>query len=155
MQTTAFEIEGGPMYYWTDSKIRVHAFHCMLGIALLQYIARTAWAGLSMEQLVKELRQIQQFTSLFATGRKGAQLHPHGTIHVGWAIPQRHRGSQFQVLSVRRDPRGALRPVQLHQHQPPAHPFHGTSSHARTPAHPTWLAKPNGPNSEIRSAARG
>ena len=26
----------GPMYHWTDSKIRIHAFYCMLGISLLQ-----------------------------------------------------------------------------------------------------------------------
>src|SRR6266404_8053298 len=26
----------GPMYHWTDSKIRVHAFYCMLGISLLK-----------------------------------------------------------------------------------------------------------------------
>src|SRR2546427_3047757 len=48
----------GPMYHWTDQKIRVHAFYCMLGISLLQYIykkAQAAWAGLSMEQLLEEL----------------------------------------------------------------------------------------------------
>jgi hypothetical protein len=30
----------GPMYHWTDSKIRIHAFYCMLGISLLQYLHR-------------------------------------------------------------------------------------------------------------------
>jgi transposase len=58
----------GPMYHWTDQKIRVHAFYCMLGISLLQYIykkAQAAWAGLSMEQLLEELRQIQQFALLY------------------------------------------------------------------------------------------
>lgn len=61
-------LEWGPMYHWTDQKIRVHAFYCMLGISLLQYIykkAQTAWAGLSMEQLLEELRQIQQFALLY------------------------------------------------------------------------------------------
>ena len=58
----------GPMYHWTDQKIRVHAFYCMLGISLLQYIyqkAQVAWAGLSMEQLLEELDQIVQFTLLY------------------------------------------------------------------------------------------
>jgi transposase len=32
----------GPMYHWTDSKICVHAFYCMLGISLLQYIHKRA-----------------------------------------------------------------------------------------------------------------
>jgi transposase len=65
----------GPMYHWTDNKIRVHAFYCMLGISLLQYIhkkAQAAWTGLSMEQLLEELRQIQQFALLYPPqGEKG------------------------------------------------------------------------------------
>jgi len=28
------------MHHWTDSKIRVHAFYCMLSISLLQYVHR-------------------------------------------------------------------------------------------------------------------
>jgi transposase len=58
----------GPMYHWTDQKIRVHAFYCMLGISLLQDIykkAQVAWAGLSMEQLLEELAQIAQFALLY------------------------------------------------------------------------------------------
>jgi hypothetical protein len=66
----------GPMYHWTDQKIRVHAFYCMLGISLLQYIykkAQVAWAGLSMEQLLEELRHIQQFALLYPPqGEKGS-----------------------------------------------------------------------------------
>ena len=65
----------GPMYHWTDSKIRVHAFYCMLGISLLKYIhkqTQAAWPGLSMEQLLEELRQIQQFLLLYPPqGEKG------------------------------------------------------------------------------------
>jgi transposase len=65
----------GPMYHWTDSKIRVHAFYCMLGISLLQYLhkkAQSAWPGLSMDQLLQELRQIQQFALLYPPqGDKG------------------------------------------------------------------------------------
>jgi transposase len=65
----------GPMYHWTDSKIRVHAFYCMLGISLLQYVHRqsqTAWPDLSVEQLLDQLRQIQQFTLLYPPlGDKG------------------------------------------------------------------------------------
>jgi transposase len=65
----------GPMYHWTDRKIRIHAFYCMLGISLLQYIhkqAQAAWSGISMEQLLEELRQIQQFVLLYPPqGEKG------------------------------------------------------------------------------------
>ena len=65
----------GPMHHWTDSKIRMHAFYCMLGISLLQYVhkqAQAAWEGISVEQLLEELRQIQEFVLLYpAQGAKG------------------------------------------------------------------------------------
>jgi transposase len=64
-----------PMYHWTDRKIRIHAFYCMLGISLLQYVhqqAKTAWADLSVEQLLEELEQIKQFVLLYPPqGEKG------------------------------------------------------------------------------------
>ena len=67
----------GPMYHWTDSKILVHAFYCMVGISLLQYIykqAQTAWPGLSIEQMLDQLRQIEQFVLLYPPqGEKGPQ----------------------------------------------------------------------------------
>jgi len=63
------------MHHWTDRKIRIHAFYCMLGISLLQYVhkqAQVAWEGISVEQLLEELRQIQQFVLLYpAQGEKG------------------------------------------------------------------------------------
>jgi transposase len=65
-----------PMYHWTDRKIRVHAFYCMLGISLLQYVhqqAKAAWADLSVEQLLDELGQIKQFALLYPPqGEKGS-----------------------------------------------------------------------------------
>ena len=65
----------GPMHHWTDRKIRVHAFYCMLGISLLQYVhkqAQTAWAGISVEHLLDELRHIEQFVLLYPPqGDKG------------------------------------------------------------------------------------
>ena len=67
----------GPMYHWTDSKIRIHAFYCMLGISLLKYIhkqSQSAWPGLTIEQMRDELRQIQQFVLLYPPqGEKGPQ----------------------------------------------------------------------------------
>jgi transposase len=64
-----------PMYHWTDRKIRIHAFYCMLGISLLQYVhqqAKSAWADLSVEQLLEELQQIKQFVLLYPPqGEKG------------------------------------------------------------------------------------
>jgi hypothetical protein len=63
------------MYHWTDRKIHIHAFYCMLDISLLQYVQRQAKAArsdLSMEQLIAELQQIQQFILLYPRqGEKG------------------------------------------------------------------------------------
>jgi hypothetical protein len=63
------------MHHWTDRKIRIHALYCMLGISLLQYVhhqAKVAWSDLSMEQLIEELQQIQQFVLLYPQqGEKG------------------------------------------------------------------------------------
>ena len=80
----------GPMYHWTDSKIRVHAFYCLLGISLLQSIhkrAQGAWPGISMETLIEELDQIQQYQLLYpAQGAKGpARL---ATVLSKQSIPQ-------------------------------------------------------------------
>jgi hypothetical protein len=64
-----------PTYHWTDRKIRIHAFYCLLGISLLHYAhrqAQAAWADLSVEQLLAELAQIKQFVLLYPPqGEKG------------------------------------------------------------------------------------
>jgi transposase len=65
----------GPMHHWTDSKIRIHAFYCMLGISLLKYVqhqAQTVWPGVSVEQLLEELGEIHQVVLLYPPqGDKG------------------------------------------------------------------------------------
>jgi transposase len=64
-----------PMHHWTDRKIRIHAFYCMLGISLLHYLhkqAQAGWADLSLEQLLRELAEIKQFVLLYPPqGEKG------------------------------------------------------------------------------------
>jgi transposase len=64
-----------PMHHWTDRKIRIHAFYCMLGISLLHHVhkqAQAAWADLSIEQLLEELEPIKQFVLLYPPqGEKG------------------------------------------------------------------------------------
>jgi transposase len=57
-----------PLHHWTDSKIRVHAFYCLLGLSLLHYVLRQAqafWPQLTVERLQEELEQIQQFVLLY------------------------------------------------------------------------------------------
>lgn len=64
-----------PLYHWTDRKICIHAFYCMLGMSLLHAVhrqAKTVWADLSLEKLIHELQQIQQFVLLYPRqGEKG------------------------------------------------------------------------------------
>jgi transposase len=85
----------GPMHHWTDSKIRIHAFYCMLGISLLQSIhqqSQAVWPGLSMEQLMDELSQIQQFVLLYpAQGDKGPPRT--ATVLSKQTLPQQPRGT--------------------------------------------------------------
>ena len=65
----------GPMYHWTDSKIRIHAFYCMLGLSLLNYVhsrARRVCPQITVEQLKKELSEIHDYVLLYPPqGEKG------------------------------------------------------------------------------------
>ncbi len=78
--------EGGwlnwqPLHHWTDSKIRVHAFYCLLGLSLLHYVlrqAQTFWPQLTVEKLQEELEEIQQFVLLYPALGGG----PHRTATV-------------------------------------------------------------------------
>lgn len=97
----------GPMHHWTDSKIRVHAFYCMLGISLLQYIhqrAEAAWPGLSMEQLLEQLGQIQQFTLLYPPqGAKGP--HRVATVLSKQTLAQQSLAEVLGLNTLRSTPR--------------------------------------------------
>ena len=98
----------GPMYHWTDRKIRIHAFYCMLGISLLQYIhkqSQAAWNGISMEQLLEELRQIQQFVLLYPPlGDKGPTRI--ATVLSKQTLPQQALAKTFGLDQLCITPRG-------------------------------------------------
>ena len=50
-----------PAYHWTDSKIRVHAFVCVIALLLLKllhYLARQEDIRMSTKLLVEELKDI-------------------------------------------------------------------------------------------------
>ena len=57
-----------PLHHGTESKIRVHAFYCLLGLSLLHDVHRQAqcfWTSITIEKLQEELEQIQQFVLLY------------------------------------------------------------------------------------------
>jgi transposase len=67
-------ISFSPMHHWTDSKIRVHVFTCVLALAVAHLMRRqAAQAGLhlSVRELLDQLAGIAETILLYHDGRKG------------------------------------------------------------------------------------
>ena len=63
-----------PMFHWTDSKIRVHVFYCVLALAvahLMRRQAQQAGLNLSVRELLATLHDIEETVMLYPTGDKG------------------------------------------------------------------------------------
>ena len=63
-----------PMHHWTDAKIRVHVFYCVLALATAHLMRRhAAHAGLhlSVRELLDELAGIEETVLLYHDGGKG------------------------------------------------------------------------------------
>jgi hypothetical protein len=70
-----------PMYHWTDSKIQVHAFYCVLALLLTSLLQRElARQGelLSVNRILEELGGIQQ-TLIVYPRRQGQRQHSTAT----------------------------------------------------------------------------
>jgi transposase len=69
-----------PMFHWTDSKIRVHAFYCILALTLASLLQRRAaqnGISLSVQALMKALNGIQEVINIYpATGKAGSPGRP-------------------------------------------------------------------------------
>jgi hypothetical protein len=66
-----------PMFHWTESKIRVHVFYCVLALAVAHLMRRQTHHGgldLSVRELLTTLGGIQETVLLYPTGNKG---RPH------------------------------------------------------------------------------
>ena len=64
----------GPMRHWTDSKIRVHVFYCVLALTIAHLMRREAeHAGLhlSVRELLATLAGIEETVLLYHDGNKG------------------------------------------------------------------------------------
>ena len=64
----------GPMHHWTDSKIRVHVFYCVLALTiahLMRRQAETAGLHLSVRELLATLAGIEETVLLYHDGGKG------------------------------------------------------------------------------------
>jgi hypothetical protein len=65
-----------PMFHWTEAKIRVHVFYCVLALALavahlMRRQAHQAGLDLSVRELLRTLGDIQETVLLYPTGNKG------------------------------------------------------------------------------------
>ena len=63
-----------PMFPWTETKIRVHVFYCVLALAVAHLMRRQAHQGgldLSVRELLVTLGGIQETVLLYPTGNKG------------------------------------------------------------------------------------
>ena len=98
----------GPLHPWTDSKIRVHAFYCLLGVSLLQYLhrqVRQAWPTLTMEGLQQELGQIQRIDLLYP--RQGTKGPPRvATVNSKQTLTQQALADELQLDELLRPDRG-------------------------------------------------
>jgi transposase len=90
----------GPMYHWTDSKIRIHAFYCLLGISLLNHVhqqAQRVWPQLTTEKLKDELGEICECVLLYPPQEKG----PYRTATV-LSCPSRIQKTLAETLALER-----------------------------------------------------
>jgi transposase len=63
-----------PMHHWTDSKIRVHVFYCVLALAiahLMRRQARHAGLDMSVRELLRTLGAVQETVLFYHDGGKG------------------------------------------------------------------------------------
>jgi hypothetical protein len=67
-----------PMFHWTDSKIRVHAFYCVLALTLTWLLQRALHQGgvdLSMARMLGLLGDIHEVLLIYPKGSGQAQPH--------------------------------------------------------------------------------
>ncbi len=64
-------------FHWTDQKLRVHAFYCVLALMILNLLRRQlAQAGIrvSVLAMMKQLTNIQEVTVLYPAPQRGQKL---------------------------------------------------------------------------------
>ena len=90
-----------PMYHWTDSKIRVHAFTCVLALTLTALLQRTLHQkgiDLSMPRMYHLLGAIRE-TLVIYPRRPGQRRHRTATCHSTLTAEQQQL---FDALDLRR-----------------------------------------------------
>lgn len=65
-----------PTFHWTDQKLRVHAFYCVLALMILNLLRRKlakSGIALSLVEMMKQLTNIQEITVLYPAPQRGQQ----------------------------------------------------------------------------------
>ena len=92
----------GPMYHWTDSKMRVHDFYCILGISLINYLhtqARRGCPRITVEQMKSDLAGICEFALLYPPqGEKGP--HRTATVHSKQTLTQQMLSETMELHAL-------------------------------------------------------
>jgi len=63
-----------PQFHWTDQKIKVHTFICLLGLLLAEILRKKvhdAGIKMSLDDILNHLGNIRESVSLSFTGKKG------------------------------------------------------------------------------------
>lgn len=63
-----------PQYHWTDQKIKVHTFICLLGLLLGELLRKKLFDAdikMGLEEIIEQLSNIRQSTIIYYTGKKG------------------------------------------------------------------------------------
>lgn len=66
-----------PTFHWTDQKLRVHAFYCILALMILNLLRRQlakSQSMLSIVEMMKQLTNIQEITVLYPAPQRGQKL---------------------------------------------------------------------------------
>jgi len=82
-----------PMFHWTDSKIRVHAFYCVLALTLVSLLQRTLHSkgiDLSLTRMMELLGTIQEVLVIYP--RQPGQHKPRTAVCLS------HRDEEQQRL---------------------------------------------------------
>jgi len=99
MKNVAF-LRWQPAYHWTDQKLRVHGFHCVLAL-LLSTLARKqafeAGIDLSLPAMLKQLSAIREVAVIYP---KGTLAHPKDHIAISRMSPKQRRLAEALSLAA-------------------------------------------------------
>ena len=88
-----------PIYHWTDQKIRVHAFYCVLALrlcCLLQRILHDHDIDLSLNKMLSSLSEIQQIITVYP--KQGASKKDRESFSLTKMEPEQKK--MLDVLSI-------------------------------------------------------